>query len=93
MKKKEVLVVGAGFSGLAVACQIQETGLANVTIFDGNKPYEKASMIASGIIHPFPGQNARVAKSNVSLRREWFQACERDRRGISSHTAPSQSHR
>lgn len=62
MKKKEVLVIGAGFSGLAAACHLQESGFANVTIFDGNQSFEKASMIASGIIHPFPGQNAKIAK-------------------------------
>ncbi len=61
-KNKKILVIGAGFSGLSAAIRLQQTLKCSVQIFDGSKPYEKASKIASGIIHPFPGQHARPAK-------------------------------
>jgi glycine/D-amino acid oxidase-like deaminating enzyme len=57
---KKVAVIGAGFSGLAAAIELQKLGILT-TIFDGNLPYEKASYIASGIIQPFLGQSSKPA--------------------------------
>ena len=59
---KNIAVIGAGFSGLAVAIYLQLSKKVKVSIYDGDLPNEKASKIASGIIHPFPGKHCRPAK-------------------------------
>lgn len=60
--KNSIGVVGAGFSGLSAAIRLQQTNKVSVTVFDGDLPHEKASKVASGIVHPFPGQHSRPAK-------------------------------
>ena len=59
---KNIAVVGAGFSGLATAIYLQLSKKVKVSIYEGDLPNEKASKVASGIIHPFPGQHCRPAK-------------------------------
>jgi glycine/D-amino acid oxidase-like deaminating enzyme len=68
-----IAIVGAGFCGLAAAIRLQKKARAAVTVFDGRRPYEKASLIASGIIHPFLGQSSRPAYLYEAALREAFQ--------------------
>jgi len=59
---KKIAIIGAGFSGLAVCYHLlkQENGL-EVTLFDPKGIGGGASGIASGLLHPYPGEHARLS--------------------------------
>ncbi len=56
-----VAVLGAGFCGLAVAFYAKERGF-NVTVFDPKGVGGGASGVASGLLHPYPGEKARLSE-------------------------------
>ena len=53
-------VIGAGFSGLALCYYLLDKG-QKVTVFDGKGVGGEASGIASGLMHPYPGHEARLS--------------------------------
>ena len=53
-------IIGAGFSGLALCYYLLEKG-QKVTVFDGKGIGGEASGIASGLVHPYPGKEARLS--------------------------------
>lgn len=53
-------MVGGGFSGLGLAYHLLKLG-GNVTLFDGKGIGGGASGIASGLLHPYPGESARLS--------------------------------
>ncbi|MEM8727180.1 MAG: FAD-dependent oxidoreductase [Chlamydiota bacterium] len=57
---KKIAVVGGGFSGLALCYHLLARG-KNVTLFDGKGIGGGASGIASGLLHPYPGQSTRLS--------------------------------
>ena len=54
----KVAVVGAGFSGLAISWHLLQKG-AVVTLFDRKGIGAGASGTASGLLHPYPGEQIR----------------------------------
>ena len=54
MNRQQIAVVGAGFSGLGVCYHLLSQGYS-VTLFD------KEGIGASGLLHPFPGEHARLS--------------------------------
>lgn len=57
---KKIAVVGAGFSGLGVTYHLLKRG-GSVTLFDGKGVGGGASGVASGLLHPYPGESARTS--------------------------------
>lgn len=57
---KKIAVVGGGFSGLALSYHLLKLG-AHVTLFDGKGIGAGTSGIASGLLHPYPGENGRLS--------------------------------
>lgn len=55
---KKIAIVGAGFSGLGAAYHLLKRG-GTVTLFDGKGIGGGASGVASGLLHPYPGESAR----------------------------------
>ncbi|NNM42960.1 MAG: FAD-binding oxidoreductase [Chlamydiae bacterium] len=54
-----VAIIGAGFSGLALAYHLLQHSSCSVTIFDGKGIGAESSGIASGLLHPYPGEKGR----------------------------------
>ena len=68
-------VIGAGFSGLALCYYLLEKG-QKVTIFDGKGVGGEASGIASGLMHPYPGKEAKLSwkgKEAIEASKELFE--------------------
>ncbi len=80
---KKIAVIGAGFSGLLAAIHLQKE--ADVVVFDGNQPHEKASLIASGIIQPFLGHSAKPAWYWEEALSEAFSVFDEAKRYASTH--------
>lgn len=57
---KKIAVIGGGFSGLGLSYHLLKLG-ENVTLFDGKGIGGGASGIASGLLHPYPGERARLS--------------------------------
>ena len=57
---KKIAVVGGGFAGLGLSYHLLKHG-ENVTLFDGKGIGGGASGIASGLLHSYPGQSARLS--------------------------------
>ncbi len=57
---KKIAVIGAGFSGLGVCYHLQQMG-GDITVFDGKGVGGGASGIASGLLHSYPGETARLS--------------------------------
>lgn len=57
---KKIAVVGAGFSGLGATYHLLKRG-GSVTLFDGKGVGGGASGVASGLLHPYPGESARTS--------------------------------
>lgn len=55
---KKIAIVGAGFSGLGAAYHLLKRG-GMVTLFDVKGVGGGASGVASGLLHPYPGESAR----------------------------------
>ena len=57
---KKIAIIGAGFSGLGACYHLLRSG-AQITLFDGKGVGGGASGIASGLLHPYPGEVARLS--------------------------------
>ena len=57
---KKIAIIGGGFSGLALCYNLLKLG-GNVIIFDGKGIGGGASGIASGLLHPYPGESTRLS--------------------------------
>ncbi len=57
---KKIAIIGAGFSGLGLCYYLLQRG-GSVTLFDGKGIGGGASGIASGLLHPYPGESARLS--------------------------------
>lgn len=55
----KIAVVGAGFCGLAVCWHLLKTQKCEVTLFDAKGIGAGASGVATGLLHPYPGEQAR----------------------------------
>lgn len=55
----KIAVVGAGFAGLSVSYHLQASGSCSVTLFDAYALCGGASKIASGLVHPYVGEQVR----------------------------------
>ena len=55
---KRAAVVGAGFAGLAICYHLMSRGIS-VDLFDQKKVGGGASGVASGLLHPYAGEQAR----------------------------------
>ena len=59
---KKIAIVGAGFSGLGLCYHLlQIPGEKQVVVFDGKGIGGGASGIASGLLHPFPGESGKLS--------------------------------
>lgn len=57
---KKIAIVGAGFSGLGLCYHLLDEA-HEITVFDGKGVGGGASGIASGLLHPYPGETARLS--------------------------------
>lgn len=55
----QVAIVGAGFAGLATCWHLLNTKRCRVSLFDEAKIGGGASGISTGLLHPYPGEQAR----------------------------------
>lgn len=58
---RRVAIIGAGFSGLGLCVHLLKRGGIEVTVFDPKGVGGGASGIASGLLHPYPGESARLS--------------------------------
>lgn len=56
----KIAVIGAGFSGLALAWELSNRH--SVTLFDSNPIGQSTSGLSAGLLHPFTGVHAKLAK-------------------------------
>lgn len=78
-------VIGAGFSGLALCYYLLDKG-QKVTVFDGKGVGGGASGIASGLMHPYPGENANLSwkgEEAMQASKELFTIVDRETKGVS----------
>jgi len=54
-----IAVIGAGFSGLAAAWHLLQLKACEITLFDQKGIGGGASGIATGLLHPYPGEQGR----------------------------------
>ena len=66
---KKIAVVGAGFAGLSVCYHLLKRG-GLVTLFDRKGIGGGTSGIASGLLHPYPGEVARLSWRGEEAMRE-----------------------
>ena len=57
---KKIAIIGAGFSGLGACYHLLQLG-GDITVFDGKGIGGGASGVASGLLHPYPGEDARLS--------------------------------
>ena len=55
---KKVAVIGAGFAGLALSWYLRHLDV-HVDLYDAKEVGAGASGVASGLVHPYPGEKAR----------------------------------
>ena len=55
----KIAIVGSGLMGLAIAWHLIEKGKCAVTLFDSKGIGEESSGVAAGLMHPYPGEEAR----------------------------------
>jgi glycine/D-amino acid oxidase-like deaminating enzyme len=55
----KVAVIGAGFAGLATCYYLQKSNICDVTLFDKIGVGAGASGVASGLVHPYVGEQVR----------------------------------
>lgn len=60
----KLAVLGAGFCGLAIAHFARERGYT-VTVYDPAGVGGGASGVASGLLHPYPGEKARLSEEGL----------------------------
>lgn len=72
MPRKKIAVIGAGFSGLAVAWHLAVREF-EVVIYDSKGIGGGASGIAAGLLHPFAGAHAKL---NWQGREGWQATCK-----------------
>ncbi|MCB1066891.1 MAG: FAD-dependent oxidoreductase [Simkania sp.] len=65
----KIAIVGAGFSGLGLCYHLLQCGY-QVTLFDPKGIGGGASGIASGLLHPYPGESARMSWRGLEAMRE-----------------------
>jgi glycine/D-amino acid oxidase-like deaminating enzyme len=58
---KKIAIIGAGFSGLALAFHLLKLSKSRVVLFDAGGIGSGASGVASGLLHPYPGEEARLS--------------------------------
>ncbi|MCF7852695.1 MAG: FAD-binding oxidoreductase [Simkaniaceae bacterium] len=78
-RSKHVAVIGAGFAGLGTCYYLLRLGY-RVTLFDQNEIGNNTSSVASGLVHPFPGQMARISlfeKEGVSATRQLIEEVQK----------------
>jgi glycine/D-amino acid oxidase-like deaminating enzyme len=54
-----IAIIGAGLSGLSIAWHLMKSGRCAVTLYDAEKIGAGASGIAAGLMHPYPGEDAK----------------------------------
>lgn len=55
-KRMRVAIIGSGLAGLSLALRLAESGQCQVSVFTAG---EGASSVASGLLHPYPGEQGR----------------------------------
>lgn len=64
----KVAIIGAGFSGLGLCYHLLQQG-CEVTLFDPKDIGTGVSGMASGLLHPYPGESARLSwQGKVALK-------------------------
>lgn len=58
----KIAIIGAGFAGLSTAYFLQEHPDIEITLFDKGGVGAGASSVCSGLLHPYPGLNARRSR-------------------------------
>ncbi len=97
--KIKVSVVGAGFCGLALSWYLLEKGFS-VTLYEKKEIGAGASGIASGLLHPYPGEGLKrslktdealkEAKALLSVAQEFSEEVIADFSGLIRQVTPEQ---
>lgn len=80
-KNKEILIIGGGIIGLAIACELKIRGVENVTILSRNFK-EAATHAAAGMLAPRAEQLPKGAMLDLALKSlylypQWINKLER----------------
>lgn len=60
--KKRIAILGMGFAGLSLGYFLLESQSIDVTLFDHHPQGAGASSVSAGLLHPYPGADAYLAK-------------------------------
>lgn len=71
-KKKRIAIVGMGYAGLSLCFHLGVLGAGEITLFDRHPHGEGASLVSAGLLHFYPGADARLAQEG----REGFHATQ-----------------
>lgn len=76
-----VAIIGAGFAGLAVAWHLMQQEVSDVTVIDQIGIGGGASGIATGLLHPYPGEQGRrslFASEGIEATKELIATAEKN---------------
>jgi len=58
----KIAIIGAGFTGLALCWHLLQKQVARIVLFDTNGIGGGASGLATGLLHPYPGEQVRRSR-------------------------------
>lgn len=65
-KQRRIAIIGAGYAGLSLCFHLLSRRAGEVTLFDRTLKGGGASLISAGLLHPYPGADAYLAKDAKS---------------------------
>lgn len=89
MNLKRIVILGAGFCGLAVAYYLTDLlgEQVELTIMDAQQLGENASGISAGLLHAYPGVQAKRAKNSAEGMEETLQLAQAASRALGQEIA------
>lgn len=60
-QKKRIAIIGMGYAGLAVCFHLLQLQAGEITLFDSHPQGGGASSVSAGLLHIYPGADARLA--------------------------------
>lgn len=66
IQKKRIAIIGMGYAGLALCFHLLALRAGEVTLFDRHPHGEGASLVSAGLLHLYPGGEARLAQDGIA---------------------------